>query len=144
MHSESKRHVDIHARWVLFCPGYLRAAAKLLIQPGANSLHLSRMAGTSKDRFIGCKPLCPNYHGHKTRRTFRGEDHETHATICTRISVRWVNVCGIRYARIISSFHLRRSERHGFLRPFCIARAEERGEGLLVALLPGVQSSSSG
>ena len=97
------------------------------------------MARTSKDRFIGRKSLRPDYHGHKTRRTVRGENHETHATIRTRISVRWVNVRGIRYARVISSFHLRRSERHGFLRPFRIASAEERGEGLFVALLPRVQ-----
>ena len=55
-----RRHVDIHARWVLFRPGYLLAAAKLLIQPSANSLNFSRMAGASKDRFIGCKSLCPN------------------------------------------------------------------------------------
>ena len=133
------RHVDIHARRVLFCPGYLLAVTKLLIQPSANSLNFSRMARTSKDRFIGRKSLRPNYHGHKTRRILHRKDHEAHATICTRISVRGVNVRGIRHARIVSSFHLRRSERHGFLRPFRITSAEERGEGLFVALLPRVR-----
>ena len=66
-------HVDIHARWVLFRPGYLLAGAKPLIQPSANRLKFSRMAGSSKDRLIGSQPLGPNHHGHQTRRSLTGK-----------------------------------------------------------------------
>jgi hypothetical protein len=94
------------------------------------------MAGTAKNRLIGCEPLCPDDHGHKTRRPFDREDHEAHATLRTRIGIRRVDVCGIRHTRIISSLHLRSTERHGLLCSLCITCAEKRSEGLLVAILP--------
>jgi hypothetical protein len=49
-----------------------------------------------------------------------------------------MNVCGIRHAGVVSSFHLWRSERHRLLRSLAIARAEQRGEGFSVEVLPGI------